>query len=52
MSTPRKLQPYQVLWARQMKKEGFRHVFVAKLLGISCSTLKNLLGYSTYKDVR
>jgi len=52
MKTPRKLQPYQVLLVRQMRREGFTRPFMAALFGISRNSLHQLLARSTYKDIR
>ena len=48
----RRLEPYQVIWARQMRREGFPRSFVARLLGISVHALHMLVTKATYKDVK
>jgi hypothetical protein len=50
--TQRKLQPYQVILIRQMRREGFNRRFLAKLFGLSINALYQLLARSTYKDIR
>jgi hypothetical protein len=50
--TARKLQPYQVVLIRQMRREGFRRRFLARLLGLSIHALQQLLAKSTYKDIK
>jgi hypothetical protein len=50
--TSRKLESYQVILIRQMRREGFTRSFLSRLFGISKSTLHQLLARSTYKDVR
>ena len=52
MRYPRKLQPYQVVRLRQMRREGFSRPFLAGLFGISVNALYNILSRSTYKDVK
>ena len=48
----RKLQPYQVVLIRQMKREGFSMPFMCRLFGLSKNALYQLLAKSTYKDIR
>ena len=50
--TTRKLQPYQVVLIRQMKREGFRRRYLATLFGVSKNTVHQILACSTYKDVK
>ena len=50
--TARKLQPYQVVLIRQMRREGFSRPFLCRLFGISLTTLYHLLTKSTYKNIR
>jgi len=52
MKTPRKLQPYQVLLVRQMRREGFTRPFMARLFGVSLNTIHQLLARATYKNIR
>jgi DNA invertase Pin-like site-specific DNA recombinase len=52
MRYPRKLQPAQVVRLRQMRREGFRRLYLAKLFGVSKNTVHQILAYSTYKDVK
>ena len=51
MRYPRKLQPYQVVLIRQMKREGFRRRYLAKLFGVSKNAVHQILSHSTYKDI-
>lgn len=51
MKTPRKLQPYQVVLVRQMRREGFTRKFMSRLFGISRTSLNQLLAYATYKEI-
>jgi len=48
----RKLEDYQVILIRQMRREGFRRKFIAERFGISIHTIQLLMSNSTYKDVR
>jgi hypothetical protein len=50
--TERKLQPYQVVLIRQMRREGFKRAWLARLFGISKHSLHLILSGATYKDVR
>jgi len=50
--TQRKLEPYQVVLIRQMRREGFTRRFLMYLFGISRNTLHQLLAKSTYKDIK
>jgi len=50
--TQRKLQPYQVILIRQMRKEGFTLRFLTSLFGLSKTALHQLLAKSNYKDIR
>jgi hypothetical protein len=50
--TTRKLQPYQVVLIRQMKREGFRRRYLANLFRVSKNTVHQILAHSTYKDVK
>jgi lambda repressor-like predicted transcriptional regulator len=52
MKMPRKLQPYQVVLLRQMRREGFTRPFLSRLFGLSLNSLHQILARSTYKDVR
>ena len=52
MKTPRKLQPYQVVLLRQMRREGFTRPFLARLFGISKNGIQQLLAHSTYRDIK
>jgi len=52
MTSPRKLQPYQVVLIRQMRREAFPRAFLCRLFGISKNTLHQLLARSTYKDIK
>jgi hypothetical protein len=51
MRHPRKLQPYQIVLLRQMKREGFMRPFLARLFGISKNSVHQILARSTYKDI-
>ena len=48
----RKLQPYQVRLIRQMRREGFTRVFLAKLFGVSRNVIHLILSNGSYKDIR
>ena len=50
--TTRKLQPYQVVLIRQMKREGFSRRYLCQLFNISKNTVHQILSHSTYKDVK
>ena len=50
--TQRKLQPYQVVLIRQMRREGFTRVFMCRLFRVSLHCLHLILSRSTYKDIR
>jgi len=50
--TQRKLQPYQVVLIRQMRREGFSRPFMCRLFRVSKNVIHQLLARSTYKDIR
>jgi DNA invertase Pin-like site-specific DNA recombinase len=52
VNVKRKLQPYQIVRLRQMRRQGFSRRYLAKLFGISKNTVHQILAYSTYKDVK
>jgi hypothetical protein len=52
LKSVRKLQPYQVVLIRQMRREGFSRRYLAKLFRVSKNTVHQILACSTYKDVR
>jgi len=51
-SKRRKLEAYQVVLIRQLRREGFRRYFIGKILGVSRNVVQLVLSGSTYKDVR
>lgn len=51
-SPKRKLQPYQIVLMRQMRREGFTRSFLAKLFGISQQAVQQVFNRSTYKDIK
>lgn len=48
----RKLESYQVILIRQMRREGFRRKFISKLFGVSENSIYRIMDRSTYKDIK
>jgi hypothetical protein len=48
----RKLQPYQVVLIRQMRREGFTRRFLYRLFRVSANALHQVLARATYKDIK